>query len=607
MHKIIVSNFDIDLSDKKLSISEENSWFADNFFTKYSYPFELSITDEVSNVFGDILSEDSVSGIYKVDCKYVFHDKIENAILFVENISNKTASLSIQYGIDEFPNFEKKLAELNLFQTEVADIYVHANQVIEKKYPEVNYNFPMIHTEKYDSQDAVYFGFEKIINKRDGNLFVRNVVENNVMLNKNIIQPLPYLMYILKRGFELSGRILQGDILQDSILNKMLIFSEKEYVSRIENSGVEILINESSIDNTWEYIPKLGYSMQKTFVVTEPGYYNLIGEVNIGLSIHGFWTGLLGGVKIFINDNLYFYQPEVKEGSNGFLVDKFFDLQPGQTALIRIELQSAIFENVAAVDLQALPVYFYDDFGNKLTNLFNSNKLDLNRAVPDMTFGALFTTVMNWFNYDVDEITESTIVINKVNNSFKNNSIFDLSIFDNLNVQTKIEHDNNFHLKYQEDGDVDLGGVFLDSNQIVQTSKEFSKTVKNAIEINAFYLQNETIDGLRTAKSNQSSEDKFCVVLYDGMQSFTNVTSEPVELEINNVFYKYHYDWLQNRISGKSQTFTFTTSIENIIDLNTKKRVYAYNNIHLCKRIEKREIAPDIFEVEIETEKLVLK
>ena len=73
MHKIIISNLSIDLSDKKLSISEENSWFADSFFAKYSYPFEISITDEISNVFGDILSEDSTSGIYKLNCKYVFH------------------------------------------------------------------------------------------------------------------------------------------------------------------------------------------------------------------------------------------------------------------------------------------------------------------------------------------------------------------------------------------------------------------------------------------------------------------------------------------------------------------------------------------------------
>lgn len=606
MHKIIISNLEINLSDKKLSISEENSWFSDAFFTKYSYPFDVTLSDEISNLFGDLISSDSISGSYKLPCAYMFYDKIEAAELVVESISNKTASLSIQYGMDEFPNFEKNLAELNLFTTEVIDIYAHANQVIRKRYPEVNYNFPMVHTEKYNPEDILYFGFEKVINKRAHNTFVKNEVENNVMLNRNIIQPMPYLMYVLKRGFELSGRQLEGDILQDSILSDMLIFSEKEYVSRIDSAGTEILLDHNNIEDSWSFIDKIGYSGQKKIVVTEPGYYNLIGDINIGL-VEGANTGSLAYMGVRINGTLVFSQFAVKIRPVTYLVDSFFDLQPGHTAVIDIVFQSNIYETSPLVDLQVLPVYFYDAQGNKMTNLVNSNKIDLNRSVPDMTFGSLFTTIMNWFNYDVDEITDTKVVINKINNSFRNNEVIDLSQFENLSVQTKIEQDNSFILKYQEDGEVDLGGVYVDSSGVLKTTKDFNKNAKHSIEINAFYLQNETINSIRTAKSNQSAEDKLCVILYDWTYMSDNIAKDPIELTMMNICDKYHYEWFQNRVQGISTVFSFVTNIENIVDLNTKKRVYAYNNIHLCKRIEKVEISPDIYEVEIETEKLMLK
>src|SRR5690606_29165302 len=131
MHQIIIANTTVELSDKRLTITEENSWFSDSFFTKYTYPFEMIITDEINSKLGDVISTDSVTGIYKIDAKYVFYDKIENSTLYVENINKRTASVSLQYGMDEFPNFDKQLKELGLFKTTVPNIYTHANQVIE--------------------------------------------------------------------------------------------------------------------------------------------------------------------------------------------------------------------------------------------------------------------------------------------------------------------------------------------------------------------------------------------------------------------------------------------------------------------------------------------
>src|SRR5690606_28000670 len=142
MHKIITSDFEIDLTLYNISIQEENSWFSDTFFTKYSYPFDLIITDELNKCLGDVLSFDSRSGLYYLPCQYVFYNKIESAFLVFEQIDRETASVSLKYRMDEFPNFDKNLNELDLEVKDVANIYIHAENTVDKTYPLVNYTFP---------------------------------------------------------------------------------------------------------------------------------------------------------------------------------------------------------------------------------------------------------------------------------------------------------------------------------------------------------------------------------------------------------------------------------------------------------------------------------
>jgi hypothetical protein len=64
--------------------------------------------------------------------------------------------------------------------------------LITKKWPEVNYNFPQIHIDKYDATD-VWNGFEGIINNRVDGVFLTNTVDTveDVTYNRNVMQPLP--------------------------------------------------------------------------------------------------------------------------------------------------------------------------------------------------------------------------------------------------------------------------------------------------------------------------------------------------------------------------------------------------------------------------------
>lgn len=601
MHKIITSNFEIDLSAYNISIQEENSWFSDTFFTKYSYPFDLIITGEINKALGDVLSFDSKSGLYYLPCQYVFYNKIENAFLIFEQIVRDVASVSLKYGMDEFPNFDKNLNELDLEVKDVPNIYLHANSTITKTYPLVNYNFPQIHTDKYDPDSAEYNGFQKIINNRIGGAFLNNYVDNNdVMFNRNIIQPMPYLMYVLNKCFEFSGLQLKGDIVKDDLLKKILIFTEKEPDTKKELDPIALTLYANDINLTG-WTPLAYYELQKSVTITTPGKYNFIGSFNIGSFSKPSYI-------IVYKDGQAIYSKGFSVLSNPgeTLVDFDFVL-PFGACEIKVVTRTSILpsERPVIFDFQVLPIYFINANGEKETNLLNDNKVDLKKFVPNMTIGTFITNVLNMFNYDVDSITADEIVINRIEKSIQQNEIFDLSPYENIEVVRKFNSDISYLLKYEEEGDVDLGGFFIDKKETKYVTKEFKNEVQNEMSIAVYPLQNVLIGDVFTAKSAQSSDDKLCFVMYTGLQNDNNYTIEPTALAIPNLVETYHEKWLRNRVEAVQYSLTFLATIEDVINLNTKKRGFIFNNLHLFKTITKNQLKNELFEVEIETETII--
>ena len=163
MRKFIHSNFEIDLSKLKISDVQENPWFTDKFFSKFTFPFEMDLSEENDINFGFIsfYNANSHQTIFKG--KYVHRNIMEDAVLEIEEVSDKI-TLSLSYGFDEFPNFKKKLSELPLDKFEVTNIYNHAATIISQTWPAVNYNFPQLHIDKIDNTQAPWEAFEKIIN-----------------------------------------------------------------------------------------------------------------------------------------------------------------------------------------------------------------------------------------------------------------------------------------------------------------------------------------------------------------------------------------------------------------------------------------------------------
>lgn len=610
MHKIIGSDFEIDLSMMKISVVEENSWFSDKYFSKYSFPFEFQLSDELNNKMGDLLSVESYSQKKSFEVKYQFYNRLETAILIIESIKDKTIKCSLKYGIDEIPGAEIYLSDLRLQKHTVENIYTHVRQTLSKNYPETNYNFPMIYTDKYSAEDEMFSHFHGLLNMNHPffGVYPNYVDEDDKMINQNIIHPLVYLLYILKKGFLNSGLTITGDIVNDELLKRLLIFSPKDYFLPATH-GEELFLHITSDDaeplNPESPIFPLR-DIEKEVIIPDPGKYNVIGEFKaIGdLATEAFVVIELNGIKVFeIKTSLFI---SVKSGS---IYLDFIVPVDTPNAVLKAYVRTFVNEYETILDLEIIPIYYLDENGNKITGLVNANEVDLNRAVPNITFGNFVTNVLTQFNYSIDKIENGNIHINRVNRGMRENEVINLSQFENLEYERKPKFDIDFHFKYDAEGEIELPGVYISSNEFVETTKDFKRDVQNTIQIKPFPLQSYiTSLGLLTVDGSVGSDDKMYLVLYKAVNVSVDYTvpQSPQELSMLNIYNGYHSDWISNRIQATEFSFSFTAEIESLVEFDTKKRGYMFNQTHLFKTINKTEIAPGLFEVECESENLAL-
>lgn len=104
MRKVIHSNFELDLSTKKITDISENPIFSDKFSTKYSYPIEIDLEDDLDIAFGFISFYNSSNPLTLIDVTYVHNDVLSPAVLEVEEIQGKKMQITISWGFEEFPS-----------------------------------------------------------------------------------------------------------------------------------------------------------------------------------------------------------------------------------------------------------------------------------------------------------------------------------------------------------------------------------------------------------------------------------------------------------------------------------------------------------------------
>lgn len=592
----------LDLSGQKITTQDTNSKMNDKMFSKYFFPFEIYMNEEFINSFGDYESDDAFELENTFEGTLLFENKIHQAKLVLLSVEGKLLTGQIDFGFEDLPNFDKKLAELPLHKFSVPDIHTYARDIAGKKYPETDFNFPRMYTSKYPPDQEVWDAFDGYYNdlKTDGSEMRRNYIDEfGDIYNVNIIHPTPHLIYVLKAGFLDAGLILEGDILTDPILAQRWIFSGTEYFSRLTQRRVGMLIYVMDYDETYKN-PLWPYPIglyDRTVVIPKAGNYRLKGLVR--LETHQ--SGLKKSWVEFRLNNSIIYAKNTSTSN-----DVYFDININVAANTEFKVTGVRSYGVGDTEefLRA-DIFSTDAFQEAMEGedngvITNLNEVDLTRAVPDMTFGDLVNNIRNRFNYGLD-VVDNVVYMNRLGDEeptdAKDFTMFEVSP---ANRKKTLLQKRSFLLRSTELDEGPQTSMYYDKDGAFLNKKENAETI--IIESNVIILQTGVpkTNGYDTAIIKKDTEDALQLVWYDGLNVGQNNAKNPAGAEYPELFYSHWEKWLRQRIRGYEFQWKFYCPAEEF-NYKITNHIFAFNNIHNIKTWTK-DLVEGTYEVDIVTE-----
>lgn len=602
MHKIVHTNFQFDLSSYKITTIEENYWFSDKFFTKFSFPFNFELTEELIKIFGDLLDDNAkfIDTFYEV--KYAFGNQLENAIFEIESQVGTLITATFRYGFDELPNFDKKLSELPLHEETITDVYAHAETIIPFTWPTVNYNYPQIITDKYDITEPTWAEFKgKINNYIAGDFLVNTYTEEN-FANKNIMQPVPYMLHVLKQGFLDAGFTLKGDIISNDLFLKMLLFADIDYFD-LRGNVQSFLVLRSEFDST----VGIGVNYDKTLELQPNSTYKITGTICSYSKFLGF-----GSPEYTVSGTAINYK-----GTNLSGVGTSTSLKATKTVDVTFTTDSDTNPATQILDFDAFgygefiqPDEFIYDLKiervleNAPSEVRQWNKVKLTEVVPDVTFGKLVTELKKWFNLEIKPINND-IYLNFLDNSINYLDSVDLSEKEVLKPRREFNKTDSFVLKFRElKGDTifEYEKVFQNKS-VVEINSNLENNLSIPIQVDILPLPQKSQLFVETAYSFESGgNQQMYVVLYNGLQSMLNTTIDTTPLLMPNIQANFHKKWFEFRLNAIRYTWDFKMYLEDLLKID--KKIFAYGRYHIVKSLDKTQLSEDLFDIQIETETL---
>lgn len=589
----VSSSFTLDLRNIKVTYVDQSPRFKDSFFTKYSFPFDFKMDRDLKVQMGNYTALEAVNLKSKHEGYHVFEGKINSAVLEIIEVNGETVRAQIDSGLDELPNFEKKLSELPLEKFNVSNIYSHANSICVKSYPETNYNFPRVIYDKHSEDEAGWEYFNKFINDRKEGYFVNNNElsqdgPGTYHVNRNIIQPMPYLLYLLKIGFQDAGFQLQGEILEDEDLKQRVVYSTKEYFKKNKEEPIQISI-EKDDPSTYKGDKVYQYTKEETLV--KKGKYILQGNATVVGTVfeQNYIRIYCNGVKIY--EKKYIYKKEYLslnvEFNNNLANGKL------KIVLTTYKDDQNIFD--AEVNLRSL----VNDDGSSIFELQNPNKVNLSLAVPDLTFGELVTIVKNWKNYDLEPV-DGIILMNKLKPS-SINTLKDISNFVVDEPTKTFTKKRSYHISFTEMDDEkdNLDAVFLDEEDVKINGSKKEET--NEIKINGYCLPIEDFKGIRTAAIKKDDNSILSLIYYDGLHNNDNLAQNPPGLSFPELLLTFE-DWYKMRINSTEYRWSFIVNKNKFRHILLRDTLYGYKRKLWIKDITKNVLNERNYKIDIVTE-----
>lgn len=595
----------LDLSKQKFSIQENNAKVSDTQFTKIIFPFSMPVSEEILNAMGDILSYSAKNVDTVVDCKIELEGKVHDATLEILGNEGEFAETQIDYGFDQLPNWNKKLSELPLENFKVTDIHTFAPTIITKKYPEVNYNFPRIYNKKYDPTTQVWDAFDGFLNdmKQDMTEMRKNYIdEAGNIFNVNIIHPMPYILYLLKVGFRDAGFDLKGHILTDSDLYYRTVYSGTDYFTSLQQRRYEFKIKSSEPDELYlENGPDDYCKYIRNITIEKTGKYKIAGLIKFFRARKMFSV-----YQLKLNGNIIWEINKRARNTTEFYdvpMDMDFNVNQENSILtFYCHKQYHDWEFQLAdllVTSEVLEDISNSELGDDSGFITNRNEVNLQKAVPEITFGELVNKICNWFNYAMIPI-DKTIYMNKLSLE-KFFEPKDFRKYEAKKPKRKNKRNVSYLLQFPE-LDRKLDNAFYDSKGFKLNGEEITDT--KVIDIDGYclpvYMPKPNSHSTGVVQTDSST--MLQLVYYDGLTDGTNNSKNPAGCHIPELFYKNWENWLKRRLECYEYTWKFIIPIEEMATYSINDYIFCYDNIHLIKTFNKEKVSETTYEVEIITE-----
>jgi hypothetical protein len=632
MHKIVEKNglFELDLTVYGISLVENNNWFKGNSFVKYSFPFNLKLNENLIQVFGYFLDDNNTFTENKFDVTHYLGNQKSLATLEIEGIEGKEMEATLSYGLDEFTNWQTSLQELDLLNITVTNIYDHAKNVLFANDKTIGYQFPQIHTLKYERFNEetntiepindTWSTFLGIINNyrhselnENGissdivNAFYENTHTELDFANRNIIQPAVYFRYILKVGFAMNGLTLKGDAITSSLFDKLMLFADVDYFKQTSAFKSVVIIEHPNYD----YIEDNGtYGMQYIYndiiSLKASTKYKITGEIsffrnNLDSNSFGrvrYKSAVLANV--LGPDTGTFVKTEVliELSTNDDDVGQYLILEASDRVRPYIG-------NGKVFNLIIEEIIGGTDYNPEIIE--NRNSVNLKKAVPNINFGKFVTLCEDWFHME-KKIEGSDIYMNFIENQINYNNAVDLSNFEVLKPIKKPNKQQAYALKFKDYEALPIfkkNQVFVDKNG-VDFSPETIPEDAEVIELDVIPLPNFSRNLIKTAYMfNSLGDSQMYAFMYNDMTHPViglNLTIDNSEITLQSIYEDYYKKWFNFLMNSINYNWIFKMYLEKITSID--KKVFAYGRYHVIKTIDKTQLSEDLFEVEIETKTL---
>lgn len=607
--KLILSELELDLSTYEFSMIEENNWLNDKVSSKYTYPVDIELTPEQNVALGHITEINLAEYDSLLDGQFYAMGLKHDCVFEIEKHIGTQLSGQIRYGLEEFPNFDKELSGLPLEYVELqTSIFDYAKTIIDKTWPEVNFNFPQVITDKIDTDTDQWAFFEGIVNNYVAGDFLINEFDsvNNVQINRNIIQPLPYVLHILQKGFEDAGYSLAGEILEDPEFKKATVYalSEFYYSFSSETQEVQVRLNEP--------IPGHTQRFAKTITFPEPGRYKIAGNLYLRKNYMSESNAYFKLNNRTVASYRFTKPPNKKYRELYVAVDFNIDFKgtegPMEFTSLSYNVQNLPGDDsydALILDVSVTQLSAYDANGNLIPTLVTPNQINLPKCVPNMSFGEFTTAIARWKNYGIVVRDNVVTMDKKVAELQADDTIFNFTEFEVEKPERNFNRGKTFTLEFfkHEHPDYSFPAMYID-NDGYKLSPFIKRDDTDEIIINGLPLPLKPKGDIVTAHGFLDDTSKAFIVLYDGLTGGLNLAQDPASLGLVNIYENNYREWLRFLINSIRTVWSFLTSYERIYQLKVSDIIYAYRQYHIIRKLTRKNTRINVIETEIELETL---